>query len=195
MKKKIVFSLLALGLVVLTLGATMTAFPSEFGFESAAQSDSERTMAVDVAIDCRKFNYNRGVPLEEIVRGDGYIISGKIFPAFTLQPGEQSNDPNDPGSIGAYVERGTSTATLAEHLANPTSPAVFQSFYLLFDGGRMLVGEGWFAPSGANQAAVTGGVGAFSGATGETSATDLGTNVTGCPNSRFTIKLKKLAPK
>lgn len=194
MKRKVI-SLMALGLIVLSLGAILTAFPSGFEFESAAQTDTERTIVLDVAIDCRKFNYNRGVPLEEIVRGDGYIISGKVFPAFTLQPGEQSNDPNDPGGIGTYVERGTSTGTLAEHLANPTSPGVFQTFYVLFDDGRMLVGEGWFAPSGANQAAVTGGVGALSGVTGEMSATDIGTNVTGCPNSRFTIKLKKQAPR
>src|SRR5262245_54741471 len=87
-----------------------------------AQGATEETMTLDVAVDCRVFGYNRGVPLEQIVRGDGYIISGKVFPAGTLRPGPQTNDPNAPGSIGVLVSRGTTNATLAEHIANPNVP-------------------------------------------------------------------------
>ena len=83
-----------------------------------------------MALDCRTFNYTRGLTLDQIVRGDGFIINGKIFRASTLDPGTQSNDPNDPGSIGTYVSRGTSTGTLAEHLANPESPGVFATQYV-----------------------------------------------------------------
>jgi hypothetical protein len=39
--------------------------------------------------------------------------------------------------------------------------------------------------------AVIGGMGSFSGASGDMSALAVGTNITGCPNIRFTIKLKK----
>ncbi len=112
-----------------------------------------------------------------------------------LPAGTQSNDPNDPGSIGTCVSRGTSTGTLAEHLANPASPGVFATEYYLLNDGRALVGEGWFAPSGASQVAVVGGMGAFSGAGGEVFAVNIGTNITGCPNIRLTFSLKKQAPK
>ena len=146
-------------------------------------------------MDCRTFNYSRGVPLEQVVRGDGYILTAKIFPAGTLRPGSQSNDPNAPGSIGTFVTRGTSTGTLAEHLANPNAPAVFVTGYLLLNDGRGLVGDGWFAPGGANQTAITGGWGAFRGASGEMYFAAIGTNRTGCPNQRATIILVKHAPK
>ena len=63
-----------------------------------AQGATERILTLDVAVDCRTFSYNRGVPLEQIVRGDGYILSSKVFPAGTLPPGLQTNDPNAPGS-------------------------------------------------------------------------------------------------
>ena len=132
----------------------------------AVQAATEETITVDVADDGRTFDYNRGIPLAQIVRGDGFIISGKIFAAGTLRPGTQSNDPNDPGSIGNWLARGTSTGSLAEHLANPTSPAIFWSQYLMLNNG-MLVSEGWFAPSGANEAALIAGTRAFRGASGE----------------------------
>ena len=133
--------------------------------------------------------------MDQIVRGDGYIMNGKIFPAGTLRSGTQSNDPNDPGSIGTWVGRGTSTATLAEHLADPQSFGVFWTQYLLLNDDRALVSEGWYKPAGVGQSAVTGGMGAFRGARGEMSGVNIGTNSTGCPNIRFTINLKKEAPK
>jgi hypothetical protein len=43
--------------------------------------------------------------------------------------------------------------------------------------------------------AVVGGMGDFSGASGELSAAVIGTNSTGCPNMRLTINLKKQSPK
>jgi len=160
-----------------------------------AQGATEEIITFDVALDCRTFNYNRGVPLDQIVRGDGFILSGKIFPAGTLLSGSQTNDPNAPGSIGTFVSRGTTTGTLAEHLANPNVPGVFVTEYLLLNNGRGLVGDGWFAPGGTNQTAITGGWGAFRGAGGEMSFATIGTNGTGCPNQRATIILVKQAPK
>ena len=159
-----------------------------------ARGATEETITLDIAFDCRTFSYNRGVPLEQIVPGDGYILSAKVFPAGTLPPGSQMNDPNGTGSLGSFVTRGTTNATLADHIANPNVPGVFETGYLLFkDGG--LVSNGWFAPGGNNKAAITGGWGTFRGASGELSFTDLGTNKTGCPNSRATIILVKQAPR
>jgi hypothetical protein len=159
-----------------------------------AQGATEQTITLDLALDCRTVDYNRGVPLDQIVRGDGFIATFKVFPAGTLPSGSQRNDPNDSGSIGTFVIRGTTTGTLAEHLADPDAPGVFVTEYLLLNG-RGLVGDGWFAPGGANQTAITGGWGAFRGASGEMSFTTIGTNTTGCPNQRTTITLVKHAPK
>ena len=157
---------------------------------------AEETIAVDVALDCRTFKYNRGVPLEQIVPGDGYILTAKVFPAGTLRFGPQANDPDAPGSLGTFVTRGTTNATLAEHIANPNKPGVFETSYLLLnDGSSGLVSNGWFAPGGANRAAITGGWGAFRGASGEMSFVSIGTNSTGCENGRTTIVLVKQAPK
>lgn len=160
-----------------------------------ARGATEETITFDVALDCRTFKYNRGVPLEQIVPGDGYILTGKLFPAGTLRLGPQMNDPNAPGSIGTLVTRGTTNGTLAEHLANPNVPGVFETGYLLLNAGSSgLVSNGWFAPGGANRAAVTGGWGTLRGASGELSFSALGTNSTGCENSRVTIILVKHTP-
>jgi hypothetical protein len=187
--------LMGFGLVVLGLAGAGSGSLPLVGVQTAVQADAERTITLDMGLDCRTFNYTRGLTLDQIVRGDGFIINGKIFRAGTLGPGTQSNDPNDPGSIGTYVSRGTSTATLAEHLTNPESPGVLATQYYLLNDGRGLVGEGWFAPSGASQEAVVGGMGAFRGASGEVFAVNIGTNITGCPNIRLTFSLKKQAPK
>jgi hypothetical protein len=63
-----------------------------------------------------------------------------------------------------------------------------------FDGGGTLVVEGPVSrPTGS--VAVVGGMGAFSGASGELTGVAIGTNSTGFPNLRITFKLKKQAPK
>jgi hypothetical protein len=170
-------------------------FLSVAGAQSVAQTATETIITFDVAWVCRTFNYLRGLTVAQEVRGDSYIFNGKLFPPGTLRPGAQGNDPNDPGSIGDFINRGTSTAALAEHLANPNKYAVFATSYFLLNDGRGLVTEGWFKPSGANRSAVTGGMGAFRGASGEWSGVDIGTNSTGCTNTRVTISLVKQAPK
>ncbi len=180
-----------LGLVILGLAAILHSFHSHVGAQSIVQSNPRAPLILDVAEDCNKFNYMRGLTLDEIVRGDGFIAGGKIFPGGTLVPGNQTNDPNAPGSFGNWVARGTSTGTLAEHIANPTQPAIFWTQYLLLDDGRGLVGEGWFAPSGANQTAITGGLGRLRGASGEMFTEVLGTNITGCGNYRLTFEFTR----
>ena len=85
-----------------------------------AHGATEKRITLDVALDCRTFSYNRGVPLEQIVRGDGYILSAKVFPAGTLPSGPQTNDPNAPGSIGTFVTRGTTGTDLRSTLRTRT---------------------------------------------------------------------------
>ena len=160
------------------------------GMAWADDDDNRRVLTLDVAWDCRTFNYMRGLPLDQIVRGDGFIMNGKIFPAGALRSGSQANDPNAPGSIGNWVGRGTSTATLAQHIANPTLPGIYWTQYLSMSTG-MIVTEGWHAPGGTNDNAVVGGSRGFRGVSGDVVIETLGTNSTGCANTRYRIILTK----
>jgi hypothetical protein len=187
--KRTVISLLALGLAGVLLG-----FTSRVGSPTAAQAAPNRTLNLDVACDCRTFSFNRGVSLAEVVRGDGFIVNGKIFPAGALPEGAASNDPNDPGSMGDWVCRGTQAVSFAEILAGAPQPHAFFTQYHLLGDGSGLVSEGPTAETGA-AAAVVGGLGSLSGASGDLTATIIGTNSTGCPNIRFAFNLKKQAPK
>ena len=192
--KRIVLSLFALGLVVLGLAGIVPSFPSLVGVQPAVQADTEKPITLDVAIDCRTWRFNGGISDPEFGRGDSFIANGKIFPAGTLPMGPATNDPNDPGSIGSWIERGTMAATLDEIINKGVRPAFFATWFHLLDDGRGLVADGPHPDSGPM--AVVGGTGGFSGASGEISAvTIIGENSTGCPNMRLTINLKKQAPK
>jgi hypothetical protein len=151
-----------------------------------------RVINFDVALDCRTWRNNGGMSDEAIGRGDGFLASGKIFPAGSLPSGDQPNDPDDPGSLGDWVERGTMAATVAEIVAG-ARPAFFATWYHFLNDGSMLVADGPHPDSGPM--AVTGGTGRFSGASGELSDEIIGWNTTGCPNLRLTIRLVKQAPK
>ncbi len=174
MKRKVLSLLVALG-----LASILPSLPPELGVHPAVQADTETTLKLDVACDCRTYAFNGG-PFSP--RGDVFIISGKVFPAGTLPVGPATNDPNDPGSIGNWTCRGTVTGA-----ADPF--AFITQYHLLANGG--LVSEGPTGPP----LAVVGGMRAFSGASGEVSAEEIGPNITGCPNIRFNFKLKKQAPK
>ena len=100
--KRIVLSLFAIGLVVLGLAGIMPSLPSQVGVQTAVQADTERTHHPGYGARLSHVQLHSGISLDQIVRGDGFIINGKIFPAGTLPPGTQSNDPNDPGSIGTW---------------------------------------------------------------------------------------------
>jgi hypothetical protein len=120
------------------------------------------------------------------------LASGTIFPGGTLGAGAQGNDPNDPGSIGKWTQRGTMAATLAE-IVSGTRPAFFATWFHFLDDGSGLVADGPHPESGPM--AVVGGMGRFSGASGALFDEIIGTNTTGCPNLRLTVTLKKQAPK
>ena len=122
--KRIVLLLSAIGLVVLGLAGVVPGLPPQVGVQTAVQADTETTHHPGYgASTAARSTTLRGLTLDQIVRGDSFIVNGKIFRAGTLPAGTQSNDPNDPGSIGTYVSRGTSTGTLAEHLPIRHHPA------------------------------------------------------------------------
>ena len=150
-----------------------------------------RVVRWDVAIDCRTWRFNGGIPNEAAGRGDNFIAGGRLFPAGTLPSGFQANDPNDPGSIGNWVERGTMAATIAE-IVGGARPAFYATWYHVLDDGSTLIADGPHPESGPM--AVIGGVGRFSGAAGELDDEIIGWNSTGCPNLRIAITLEK-APK
>src|SRR5712691_10040680 len=184
------------GLVFVGLGELVPGIPSRFGLQTAeaASADnrsddgknSRRPIKWDVAIDCRTWRFNGGISFEAFGRGDSFIANGKIFPPGSLPPGAQTNDPNEPGSIGNWVERGTKAATLADILAG-TRPAFFATWFHFLDEGSGLVADGPHPES--CPIAVIGGISRFSGATGELSDEIIGSNRTGCPNLRLTITL------
>jgi len=180
--------LMALGLVVFGLTAIAPGFISLAAAQTEAQAAERKTIRADVALDCRTWRFNHGISDPDFGRGDSFIANGKIFRVFTLRPGDQDNDPNAPGSIGTFIENGTMAATLSEIL-DGKRPAFVATWYHLFDGGRGLVAAGPHPDSGPM--AVIGGMGRFSGASGELDVEILGYNITGCPNMRLTFNLKK----
>ena len=153
---------------------------------------SSSTIGFDVALDCRTWRNNAGLSVESVGRGDGFIADGKIFPVGALLAGIQANDPNDPGSIGHWVQRGTMAATVAEIVAG-ARPAFFATWNHFFDDGSSLVADGPHPDSGPM--AVIGGTGRFRGVSGELSDEIIGWNATGCPNLRLTITPVKQASK
>lgn len=179
--------LMAFGLFVLGLAGLLHSLPSQ------VKAQRGTTLNLDVACDCRTFSFNRGISFVEVLPGDTFIVRGGIFPAGTLPEGAATNDPNAPGSIGNWTCRGTQAVSFADAIAG-VQPAAFITQYHLLNDGRGLVSDG---PTGEPEGlfAVTGGLGSFSGAGGNLTATIIGTNATGCPNIRFAFNLTKQAPK
>src|SRR4051812_20587651 len=72
-------SFLVLGLVV----------SGQVSIHAAEDNDENDRKAVelDVAVDCRTYKYNRGIPGDQALQGDSYLVKGRIFPAGTLRPG------------------------------------------------------------------------------------------------------------
>jgi hypothetical protein len=183
-----VLSMLAAGLVLSGPGALVPGFPPGFTAQVAHAASARRLITWDVAIDCRTWRFNGGISNEAFGRGDSFLADGRIFRGGTLGAGAQSNDPDDPGSIGNWTQRGTMAATGAEIVAG-SRPAFFATWFHFLNDGSGLVVDGPHPESGPM--AIVGGMGRFSGAGGELSDEIIGTNSTGCPNLRLTINLEK----
>lgn len=161
--------------------------------EGVVQAANENILTFDVACDCRMgspafFSGNRG---------DAWIVSGKIFPAGTLQAGTATNDPTLPvrgvAPIGEWTCRGQSVLPFPPAVATAysASPFAFNTQYFILNDGRTLTVEGYALPNFTGERlSVTGGIGGFSGAAGYVEEAPFATNATGCPNfrARFTIR-------
>src|SRR4051794_7190733 len=190
MKNIIGMKLAAFGLAILGPAAVL-------GLQEAQRSgDHRKTFTVDLAVDCRTVVTGPN-------RGDIFIINGKIFPAGILPSGPASNDPilsvSGVAPIGDWLVRGHHALPLPVPdliaQAYSTAPGDFGTTYFILDGGRTaLITETYaFLDEVGNPSlafsAVTGGIGRFRGVSGDTEGPPIGTNVTGCPNSRLMFKL------
>ena len=175
-------------LIMRTLFGSVGAAASLAALPSEAEASDTGTLTFEVACDCRT-----GVAGTN--RGDVFIIQGKIFPAGTLPSGTATNDPTQPvngvAPIGNWICRGQNSFPfpLAIAPAYSSTPFAFNTQYFILNDGRALTVEGYDIPEGGNNS-VTGGIGGFSGAAGDSQNRPFGTNATGCPNFRATFTIQ-----
>jgi hypothetical protein len=199
MNRITMISVFAFGFVL--LAGLVPGFRPLAEFRAAAQPapDNARrvltrnTFTIDLAVDCR-------TAVDEFTRGASLIINGKLFPAGTLPSGPASNDPTQPvngvAPIGDWLVRGQHSLPLLvpDDIAQrySSAPADFGTTYFILDEGRTaLITETYAFLQGQDvslaYSAVIGGIGRFRGAAGDIGGPPIGTNVTGCPNSRLTF--------
>lgn len=206
--KKRPFASIGLAMLAVALGF----YFSMFGVSSGALGQDEKnssatqteggfldnmplTLVFDVAIDARTFRLNKSGTLLDARRGDGFIVNGKIYPGGSIPPGGTVENPGPfdpdtaPGSIGAWVCRGTFSYDIGEILAG-AHPHLFATQYHFFNDGKSLAHEG---PEGGalQKRVIIGGTGGFSGAVGEVLEEPIGVNKTGLFNIRLTFEIKK----
>ena len=158
----------------------------------AVRASHDRTLVVDVALDTRTFTYDRGVkPFEsnppDILRGDTFIVNGKVYRGGTIPRGEGVFSPDEPGAIGDWLCRGVFLVSVDEIMAGAPIHVDTTQLFQLRDG--TLVTEGVEGTVTVRRA-VTGGTGRFSGATGQVKQEVLGSNTTGLFNLRLTFTLE-----
>jgi hypothetical protein len=194
--KKLLFSLLALGLVGLspTISSQVSLSPT---VQAAAQATEPLTL--DVACDCRTYRLNRVDPANTSPLADGgdtFVIRGKIFPGGAIPAGGTPNNPSpfgpdSPGSIGDWYCRGVYIVSDAEAAAGAQPVASVTQHYLLNEFKDSLVIEQTIIDYGPTADQVlTGGLGKYGGVTGTGQVEIFGVNPTGCPNFRTTFTLK-----
>jgi hypothetical protein len=159
-------------------------------FQPVAEADTHGVLLLEGAVDCRTFVTGPN-------RGDVFMINGKLFPPGTLPSGTATNDPTQPvngvAPIGDWLVRGQNAIPFPPDVAPAYSstPAAFATQYYILNDGRALTAEGYASASlDLVLLSVTGGIGGFKGAAGDLQGTNLGTNVTGCPNFRATFRIQ-----
>jgi hypothetical protein len=166
------------------------------GIPTVQAEPQDEMFVVDVAVDHDTFAIipSTGLVLHPQAlgpnRGTPFIVDGKIFPGGTLETGSGVGDPNQPGSIGSWMCRGTFTSTLATEDIGFDTVQMFQ-----FGDGNNVWTEGLEGGLGkigvTTHRTIVGGTGRFKGAEGEVTQEALGTNVTGTPNIRLTFQIVK----
>ncbi|MDQ3684674.1 MAG: hypothetical protein M3430_03625 [Acidobacteriota bacterium] len=196
--KRLIFSLAILALLGTALGVTLKtgAAPTPFVDDDDERNHDrdERTIVVDVACDARTYRTNRGAPITDAMRGDSFIVNGKIFPGGTIPAGGTPEEPGDfdpdaPGSVGDWTCSGIYNFDFSEIQLGAVPHTASTQLYQFGREGA-LVSEGLEGGIKVIRA-VTGGTGRFSGAVGEVIEEPIGVNRTGLFNIRFTFKLKK----
>lgn len=179
-QKRIVFCVMAALILAGAIGS----------YRLWANDDSE-TFTIDVACDARTYRQNNVDPTTAgSSRGDTFIVQGTIYPGGTIPKGDHVFSPDNSGSIGSWICRGTWLVNSAE-LANGASPAFDTTqIYLLPDESRQIFSEGLEGPQ-AVMRAVIGGTGSAAGVRGQVKQELLGTNTTVLFNLRFTFKVKQ----
>jgi hypothetical protein len=187
---KLLLSLFFLALV----GITATV-PPQGGGVPRVQAAAAQTLTLDVAFDGRTAIVNLVDPaIKDGARGDTFVVNGKVFLGGAIPPGGTFDtpgtfDPDASGSIGTFICRGTQLFNGAQ-VAAGAAPVVVTNQYFGLDNGDALLTEGLEAGVDTIRRAVTGGIGAYSGARGEALLTLIGINKTGWENYRFVFTLK-----
>jgi len=178
-------------MTVFVLVLTGLAGLAVFGLPAVMKADDDSTtFSFDVACDCRT-----GATLDGGVRASPFMIQGKIFPVGTLPSGTATNDPTQPAhgvaSVGDWICRGQVQGAYPPAIAGAygSTPFALNTQYFILNRGGALTAEGYDLPSGG-LLSVTGGIGAFSGASGDIQGTILGTNASGCPNFRAMFRIR-----
>jgi hypothetical protein len=198
MKRTIKITLIALCLIVFAgLLGFAPGVPSPAGLQTVVKAATESVLILEGACDCRTGNAG----FFSGTRGDPFIVSGKLFPAGTLPAGTGANDPTLPvkgiAPIGEWTCRGQSSTPFPPIIAPAysSSPFAFNTQYFILNDGRALTVEGYALANGSGERlAITGGIGAFRGASGDVEEGPFGTNATGCPNFRARFTIEKQAP-
>jgi hypothetical protein len=149
---------------MLQRGSVLAGTAALFGVapKALAAPMAATTVAFDVAWDGRTYRVNRADPTfsnQLPARGDGFIVSGKIYPDGTIAQGLAS--PDQPGSIGTWICRGFFNVDIA----SGKTPHVATTQVWLFDNGDGLINDG-LEGGVATVRSVTGGMGAYSGMRG-----------------------------
>ena len=185
--KKLLFILFAFGALSLSALAS-----TNINSIPTASAVTVQTIPFDIAIDGATFRNGNGVnpfamPPPVIPRGTTLVLNGKLFPSGTVHSGMQTNDPNGPGSIGDFYCRGTFVNSFADIIMG-AQPEVQTTQLYRFSNGDQLITEG-VEGGGVWIRAVTGGTGAYRGASGEMRYERVGTNITGDFNIRVVFTL------
>jgi hypothetical protein len=166
--------------------------------QQALQAGQARMISFDVAMDAQTWRMDSGdnpffpTVTGNVVRGDTFIVTGKIYPVRTLPDGFDTVGPDRPGSIGKWVCRGTFNLDW-EDIVNGEVPHVTSTQYYYFDDGSALISDGQEGGVPV-QRVITGGSGPLAGAAGDMIETPIGVNNTNLFNLRFTVRLAKRIP-
>ena len=181
-------------ILVVTLLGIAPGVLSQQHSQQMTTARAAKTLSYDVAIDARTFRIHDDInPFASnppaISRGNAFFVNGKIYPGGTIPAGENVFSPDNDGSLGNWICRGIFLVNFADIVAGaPIHVDTTQLFR--FDDGAALVTEG-LEGAVPTLRALTGGMGDFSGASGEVHQELLGTNTTGMFNIRLTFEIKK----